>query len=205
MKTPLCHSVYTAAELKLAVLQIRAPIVQVNLQLAARVLIPLQYETKYLSLSCLSWDGFISFWDSVRCRQNPKSFVSCSFPGSKPAASPGRWCSPAATPTRETTSSCRGKRVLFHFISVASCSHFWLMEEKKWTYLLGLLWGTWPRRLCWRWAQTLWRSSAGGRWSECQPFPECRTPMQNQNSASQAEASPKAFTQTGKRMLNKKS
>lgn len=42
------------------------------------------------------------------CRRKQKGFASSSCLGSKPAGSPGPWCCPAVTPTRGTTSSCRG-------------------------------------------------------------------------------------------------
>uniref|UniRef100_A0A1A8DVT6 Proteasome assembly chaperone 2 n=1 Tax=Nothobranchius kadleci TaxID=1051664 RepID=A0A1A8DVT6_NOTKA len=60
--------VFTAAERKLAVLQIRVPIIQ----------------------------------------KKSKKFRQMLVPGSNPAASPGLLSSPAATPTREMTSSCMG-------------------------------------------------------------------------------------------------
>ena len=56
---------------------------------------------------------------NLNCRKNPKSSVSWSCPGSKPAASPGLWFCPAATPTKGTTNRWKGNNNndILHVIS----------------------------------------------------------------------------------------
>lgn len=73
-----------------------------------------------------------------------------------------------------------------------------LKFPNKCMFILVLLWGTWSPRPCWRWVQMLWRSWAGGKWSECQPSRDWQMPTQSCASTSLEEASPKDSTQTGR-------
>lgn len=71
------------------------------------------------------------------------------------------------------------------------------MSTDKRVSVSAPLWGTWSLRPCWRGAQTPWRSSAGGSWSECRHSQESQTPKPRSGSASREEASPKGSSQTG--------